>query len=66
MAGNKEHVEITISVRDKEAKPFLFEESPEEYVKNLREAIDDVDNKRNLITFSAEEFEKFAESLSRK
>jgi|GEM_PF-1128687 hypothetical protein len=66
MFGEKATVEIAIRVSDKEPKAYLFEETREEYFQNLREAIDDVENNRNLVRFTAEEFKQYAESLTEK
>lgn len=66
MIGEKANIEITINVTDKEPKAYLFEETKEEYFQNLREAIDDVENNRNLVRFTVEEFKEYAESLAEK
>jgi hypothetical protein len=58
--------EITLIVKEKPLKEYLFEESRAEYITNLNRAIDDVENNRGLVTFTVEEFEKFVASRSTK
>lgn len=63
---NNKTFEITITIKEKPLKEYLFEESPEEYVTKLNRSISDIENNRGLVTFTVEEFEKFVESRSKK
>ena len=58
--------EITLIVKEKPFTNYLLQEPREEYRTKLNRAIDDAENNRNLITFTAEQFEKFADALSKK
>jgi hypothetical protein len=64
--NNKKSFEIIITIKEKPLKEYLFEESPEEYVAKLNKSISDVENNRNLVSFTVEEFEKLAASLMKK
>jgi hypothetical protein len=50
-----ENVEITITVKNP-----LKEEA---YFKRLEKSIDDIENNRNLVSFSFNEFQEFSKSL---
>ncbi|MDX1942281.1 MAG: hypothetical protein SFU99_17080 [Saprospiraceae bacterium] len=65
MFGENKNVEITISVQDSHPKAYLYEQTQEEYAQRLNTAIDNIKNNENQVLFTMEEFEEFAESLSR-
>ncbi len=50
-----ENVEITITVKNSTKK--------EEYFERLTKSIDDIENNRNLVSFSVPEFQEFSQSL---
>ncbi len=53
--------DVTISIRPKKKKSFP-KESKEAYFHRLDRAIDNLENNRNLMAFTASEFQEFAES----
>ena len=59
-------VEITINLKEKSSSMYLYKESPEEYLARLEKSMDDVENNRNLVSFTVDEFEKFSASLLNK
>ncbi len=65
MFGETKNIEITISVQDVTPKTSLYEQTKEEYVQRLNTAIENIKNNHNQVVFTMEEFEEFAESLSR-
>ena len=58
--------EITISISKTSRKKSLRKETPAQTKARIDRAIDDIENKRNLVSFTGEEFEKFASRLSGK
>lgn len=58
--------EIVISITKPANKNFLKKETRSQMKARIDRAIDDVENQRNLISFSAKEFEKLTASLSGK
>jgi len=65
MFGETKNIEITISVQDVTPKTSLYEQTQEEYAQRLNTAIENIKNNHNQVVFTMEEFEEFAESLSR-
>ena len=63
--GSK-NFEITITIKEKALHEYLFEEPQATYETRLNKSIDDIENNRDLVSFTVEEFEKFAASLPRK
>jgi len=58
--------EITLIVKEKPLNQYWLQEPAEEYRTKLNRAIDDAENNRNLISFTAEQFEAYAAALSKK
>jgi hypothetical protein len=63
---DRKNFEITINVKEKTASDFLFQEPPEEYIAQLNQSISDIENNRDLISLTVEEFEKLAASLEKR
>jgi hypothetical protein len=53
--------DVIISIRPKKKKSFP-KESKEDYFNRLDKAIDNLENNRNLMAFTATEFQEFAEA----
>jgi hypothetical protein len=53
--------DLVINIRPKKKKKFP-KETKDEYFARLDRAIDNFDNKRNLVSFSTTEFQTYAES----
>lgn len=63
---NGKTFEITLTLKEKSSNDYLFQEPQEAYRTKLDRAIDDAENNRDLISFTAEEFERFAEAMELK
>ena len=66
IASNGKNIELTITIKDKPLTQYLFEDDQEPYEVRLNKSIEEIENNRNLVSFTAEEFEKFAAALSKK
>ena len=53
--------DVTISIRPKKKKSFP-KESKEAYFNRLDKAIDNLENSKNLVSFTTTEFQEFAET----
>ena len=66
LINNNSNLEITITIREKSHTEFLLGEPKPSYETRLNKSISDIENNNDLVSFTAEEFEKFAAAMSKK
>ena len=58
-----EGLEITIAIQEKKPEGFLRSESREQYFERLSSAIKNMEERKNVVSFTDKEFEAFSQQL---
>ena len=64
--NGKDNFEITINVKEISNNSFLAEEPKEEYLQRLNKSVENIENNKDLVSFTFEEFENFSKTLQNK